>query len=209
MVEGSGLGRFGTPAAKFSHSSRRKKVRGERQRNPSRTSDNTKVTESEEIANCGHRKARCSRGATCAFKHDDQSRGNVKSQTSDSGRQVRRKGITRQAQGPAESEGRPLCYSHKKKGCLTHTTSATIGIFHCASFTQGGQRRSGTNCLFVHIGKGDHSAESHTSGKITQKAFEHDREKQIRRELSTGPRHGENSRGSTSDLRQIFEVLHC
>ena len=59
-----------------------------------------------------------SRGAKCAFKHDGQGRGKGAKETSDSGRQVRRKESTRQEQrvGLFESVARKVTVL-KDKNC--------------------------------------------------------------------------------------------
>ena len=57
---------------------------------PSRNSERTKVTGTDEIAaNSGHQKGSFSRGAECAFKHDDVEERDK--ETSDGGRQPTKK----------------------------------------------------------------------------------------------------------------------
>ena len=130
----------------------------------------TKVTGNEETANCGHREGSCSRGAKCAFKHDDQSRGKGTRETSDCGHQVQRKDnpLRNQKSEDGQAETRPGKRVDFFRGSCVKDKNCDYWHPPFCRFQKRGQCRSGTKCPFVHIGKDDRQS-SHTQQQQSNK----------------------------------------
>ena len=102
-----------------------------------------KVTGNEENANTGRRKARAQEAENVRFKHEDQSRGKGKKETSDCGRPVQRqdslvrcqKSGTGQAQARQEKRVDRLA-SVTREEAFQKTSIVTAGILRSASFTK-------------------------------------------------------------------------